>query len=243
MDHTASSVPVQRTEPAAGVWHGARDTLPMLVGAAPFGVIFGTLASTAGLPTWATMMMSLVVFGGSSQFVAVTLLASGASIPVIIATTFIVNLRHALYSATLMPHVQGIPKPLRACMAWFLTDETFAIVYHKIDSGEPVRIASYYMGSAAAMYSNWQFWTAVGIVIGQSVPGIAGWGLEFAMVATFVGIVVPLLKSRSQVAAALSAGAVAMLANGLPYKLGLMAAAFAGIAVGMAVATTEGKQS
>ncbi|MBB5192961.1 4-azaleucine resistance transporter AzlC [Silvimonas terrae] len=243
MDNTVSDSANPGTVPAAGFWQGARDTLPMLVGAAPFGVIFGTLASTAGLQPWATMLMSILVYGGSSQFVGVTLLAAGASIPVIVATTLIVNLRHALYSATLMPHVQRIAKPMRAFMAWFLTDETFAIVYHKIDSGEPVRVASYYMGSASAMYGNWLFWTAVGIAIGHSVPGIAGWGLEFAMVATFVGIVVPLLKSRSQVAAALSAGAVAMLANGLPYKLGLMAAAFTGIAVGMAVASVEGKRA
>ncbi len=225
--------------PAAGFWQAARDTIPMLVGAAPFGVIFGTLASTAGLPPWATVLMSLLVYGGSSQFVAVTLLASGASSLVIIATTLIVNLRHALYSATLLPHISALPKRWRALLAWFLTDETFAIVYHKVDSGEPLRIGPYYLGSAMAMYCNWQFWTIVGILIGRSVPGIANWGLEFAMVATFVGIVVPLLKSRAQVAAALSAGAVALLANGLPYKLGLMAAAFAGIVAGMSVASME----
>ena len=80
---------------------GARDTFPMLVGAAPFGVIFGTLAIGSGLPVWLTLGMSLLVFGGSSQFVAVSLIGSGTALPVIWLTTIVVNLRHALYSATL----------------------------------------------------------------------------------------------------------------------------------------------
>ena len=223
----------------AGFWQGARDTLPMLVGAAPFGVIYGTLAISHGLPAWATLLMSMLVYGGSSQFIAVTLLATGASPLVIIATTFIVNLRHALYSATLLPAVQKLPKSWRAGMAWFLTDETFAIVYHKLDSGEPLRIARFYMGSAMAMYLNWLAWTAIGVALGRNVPGIEHWGLEFAMVATFVGIVVPLLKNKAQVGACLTAAVVALIANGLPYKLGLMAAALAGIAVGMALAGPE----
>lgn len=220
----------------AGFWQGARDTLPMLIGAAPFGVIYGTLAISHGLPVWATLLMSALVYGGASQFIAVTLLAAGTSAPIIIATTFIVNLRHALYSAALLPAVSALPRSWRAVMAWFLTDETFAIVFHKLDSGEPVRLARFYMGSALAMFGNWLFWTSMGIVLGQSVPGIANWGLEFAMVATFVGIVVPLLKDRSHVAAALAAAAVAIVARGLPFKLGLMAAALVGITVGVLLA-------
>ena len=225
---------------AAGFWQGARDTLPMLVGAAPFGLIYGTLAVSHGLPVWAALLMSLLVFGGSSQFIAITLLAAGASAPVIIATTFIVNLRHALYSATLLPAVRVLPRRWRAAMAWFLTDETFAIVYHKLDSGQPLRLAPYYLGSGLSMYGTWFAWSLLGVVVGRSVPGIEHWGLEFAMVATFVGIVVPLLKNQAQVAACITAGAVALVANDLPYKLGLMAAALAGITVGMALAGRAG---
>ncbi len=208
----------------------------MLIGAAPFGVIYGTLAISHGLPVWATFLMSALVYGGASQFIAVTLLATGTAAPIIIATTFIVNLRHALYSAALLPAVSTLPRSWRAGMAWFLTDETFAIVFHKLDSGEPVHLARFYMGSALAMFSNWLFWTGMGIVLGHSLPGIAGWGLEFAMVATFVGIVVPLLKDRSHVAAALAAAVVAIAARELPYKLGLMVAALVGIGVGVLLA-------
>ncbi|TJZ73226.1 AzlC family ABC transporter permease [Chitiniphilus eburneus] len=205
----------------------------MLVGAAPFGLIFGTLAGPAGLSPWETLAMSLFVYGGASQFIAITLLAAGSGAWVIVATTFIVNLRHALYSATLWRHVTGWPRAYRAFCAFFLTDETFAIVYHKLNEGTPVKLPRYYLGSALAMYGNWITWTLAGVLLGHAIPGMADWGLEFAMVATFVGIVVPLLKGRSQLGAALAAGTVAVAADGLPYKLGLMLAALSGIAAGL----------
>ncbi len=205
----------------------------MLVGAAPFGLIFGTLAGPAGLSPAATLAMSLFVYGGASQFIAITLLAAGSGAWVIVATTFIVNLRHALYSATLWRHVMHWPRAWRAGCAFFLTDETFAIVYHKLDEGTPVNLPRYYLGSALAMYGNWLAWTSAGVLLGRAVPGMSEWGLEFAMVATFVGIVVPLLKGRPQVAAALVAGTVAVAADALPYKLGLMLAALSGIAAGL----------
>ncbi|KAF0812046.1 Inner membrane protein YgaZ [Andreprevotia sp. IGB-42] len=205
----------------------------MLVGAAPFGVIFGTLAGPAGLAPWAALAMSLFVYAGSSQFIAVTLLSGGASIPVIVATTFVVNVRHALYSASLLPHVAGLPRGWRMLLAFFLTDETYAVVYHRLQEPGVVNVQRYFLGSALAMYGNWFTWTLVGVLLGRSVPGIERWGLEFAMVATFVGIVVPLLNNRAQLAAALAAGLTALVTTAVPYKLGLMVAVCVGIAVGV----------
>jgi len=89
------------------------------------------------------------------------------------------------------------------------------------------------LGAALAMYSNWQLSTLVGVAFGQAVPDIASWGLDFAMIATFIGIAVPMMRTRPQVASALVAGAVALLTWELPYKLGLIAAAMAGIVVGV----------
>ena len=86
--------------------NGARDTLPLILGAIPFGIIYGTLASAAGLTVWQALGMSLLVFAGSAQFIAVSLLGGGASLAVLLLTTFVVNLRHALYSATLQPFVR-----------------------------------------------------------------------------------------------------------------------------------------
>jgi 4-azaleucine resistance transporter AzlC len=214
--------------------HGARDIVPMIVGAIPFGIIFGTLAGGAGLSAWQTMGMSLLVFAGSSQFIAVTLLSGGAGAAVVLLTTLVVNLRHALYSATLQPFVRHLPTRWRMPLAFWLTDEAFAVVQHRYaEKDDSPHKHWYFLGAALAMYLNWQLCTLVGVIFGQAVPNLAAWGLDFAMLATFIGIVVPMLRNKPQVAAALVAGAVALACQGLPYKLGLMAAALSGIAVGV----------
>ncbi|WP_342620719.1 AzlC family ABC transporter permease [Rhodoferax sp. GW822-FHT02A01] len=215
---------------------GARDTFPMLVGAAPFGVIFGALAIGSGLPVWMTLGMSALVFGGSSQFVAVSLIGSGTALPVIWLTTFVVNLRHALYSATLLPYARTLPARWRWALSFWLTDETFAVVENQLRHHVDVKDGAYYwLGSSLSMYVNWLVWTTVGVLLGQSVPGLASLGLDFAMVATFAAIVALQLRERPILMAALVAGVVAMLARGLPYKLGLMLAAVAGVAAGVAM--------
>ncbi|CAD5108692.1 AzlC family ABC transporter permease [Zestomonas carbonaria] len=219
---------------------GARDIVPLVVGAIPFGIIFGSLAASYGLSIWQAMGMSLLVFAGSAQFIAISLIGGGAGMAVVLLTTFVVNLRHALYSATLQPFVRHLPKRWRMPLAFWLTDEAFAVVQHRYAE----RDASphkhwYYLGAALTMYLNWQLCTLAGVLFGQAVPNLAAWGLDFAMLATFIGIVVPMLKNRPQVSAALVAGAAALLCNDLPYKLGLMVAALSGIAVGIALERRE----
>ena len=216
---------------------GARDTVPMLVGAAPFGVIYGTLAASSALALWQGQAMSLMVYAGSSQFIALGLLAGHAGLAVIWLTTFIVNLRHALYAATLLPHVAHLPLRWRCVLGFFLTDETFAVM-----SGHYARHPQsplghwYFLGSALAMYGNWQLWTLVGLLFGETFPQLQGLGLDFAMVATFIAIVVPQLASLPRFAAAVAAGAVAYLGRDLPYQMGLLAAVLVGVIVGMSLA-------
>jgi len=238
MTRSLDSSPLSESRRCEELLHGIRDTLPMILGAIPFAIpfaiIFGTLAGGAGLSSWQILGMSLLVYAGSAQFIAVSLLTGGAGIAVVLLTTFVVNLRHALYSATLQPFVRHLPGRWRALLAFWLTDETFAVVqqrYAKSDSGQYKHW--YFFGSALAMYGNWVLCTSIGVAFGQTVPNLAAWGLDFAMLATFIGIVVPMLRNRPQIASALVAAAVALLAHAWPYKLGLLAAACAGIAVGI----------
>jgi 4-azaleucine resistance transporter AzlC len=213
---------------------GARDTLPMLVGAAPFAIIFGSLTPSAHLALWQGQLMSLSVFAGSSQFIGVGLMASAAGMLVIWLATFIVNLRHTLYAATLLPHVRHLPFRWRWLLGFLLTDETFAIVNsHYIRRPGNAMAHWYFLGSGLAMYVNWQCWTLIGLIFGAAFPQLQSMGLDYAMVVTFIAIVVPQLAKAPQLAAAITAGAVAYLLRGLPYKLGLMAATAAGVAVGM----------
>jgi 4-azaleucine resistance transporter AzlC len=214
--------------------HGCRDIFPLIVGAIPFGIIFGTLSIGAGLSTWQTIGMSALVFAGSAQFIAVTLITGGVGAAVVLLTTFVVNLRHALYSAALQPFVRHLSNRWRVPLAFWLTDEAFAVIQHRYarDDASPYK-HWFFLGAALTMYLSWQLATLAGIAFGQAVPDVASWGLDFAMIATFVGIAVPMMRTRPQVASALVAGAVALLTWGLPYKLGLIAAALAGIVVGV----------
>jgi 4-azaleucine resistance transporter AzlC len=215
---------------------GMRDTVPMVVGAIPFGILFGALALTNGLSPAAVMGMSLFVFAGSSQFVAATLVGQGVGVSLIVLTTLVVNLRHGLYAANLGPSFSHLPQRWLGPLAFFLTDETFAVVIHR-DGEQADRLHRrwHYLGSATAMYGNWQLCTLIGILGGTRLTGFSDWGLEFAMVATFAGIVVPLIVDRPMLACALVAGGVAVLARDLPHQLGLMVGALAGIVAGVAM--------
>ncbi|HLA30951.1 MAG TPA: AzlC family ABC transporter permease [Pseudomonas sp.] len=216
--------------------YGSRDSIPMIVGILPFGLIYGALASLAGLSLWQALGMSLLVYAGSAQFIAISLLTLGSGAAVILLTTFIVNLRHVLYSAALQPYVGGLPQRWRLPLAFGLTDETFAVVQRRyLARGMAEHGQWYHAGVALALYLSWVCSSLVGALFGQSVPNLAGWGLDFAMLATFIGIVVPVLRGSPQIAAALVAAAVALLCYAWPYKLGLMAAALSGIAVGVAL--------
>lgn len=223
---------------------GVRDSIPMVVGVAPFGIIYGTLASAAGLSLVQAVGMSLFVYAGSAQFIALSLIGGGAGAVVILLTTLIVNLRHVLYSATLQPYAGHLSQRWRLPLAFWLTDETFAVVQrYYLVNGDREEARWYWLGVTNALYACWVGSSLVGVLFGRAMPNLAGWGLEFAMLATFIGIVVPLLRNRPQVAAALAAGAVALVAYELPYKLGLMAAAFTGIAVGTLLERRESMEA
>jgi 4-azaleucine resistance transporter AzlC len=213
---------------------GARDTLPMLVGAAPFGMIFGTLASTSPLAAWQGQLMSTSIYAGASQFIGIGLIAAHAGLLVIWFTTFIVNLRHMLYAATLLPHVAHLPARWRWMLGFLLTDETFVVMngYYRRHGDAPLG-HWYFFGSGLAMYTNWQAWTLFGLLFGAAFPQLQSLGLDFAMVTTFIAIVVPQLRRVPHFSAALAAGAFAYLLKDLPYQLGLLSAVLIGVVVGL----------
>jgi 4-azaleucine resistance transporter AzlC len=222
--------------------NGARDTIPMMVGAAPFGVIFGTLVTASPLTLWHGQLMSLAVFAGSAQFIGIGLIAGNASYAVIWATTLIVNLRHVLYSATLAPYVAHLPARWRWALSGLLTDEVFAVAYAHYQKHPGREIGPhYFFGSGLAMYLNWQAWTLIGLLFGAAFPGLKSLGLDFAMVATFIAIIVPQLVALRFVAAALAAGVLSFAWQGWPYKLGLLAAVVAGVIVGMMLTMLESR--
>ncbi|MEM8504962.1 MAG: AzlC family ABC transporter permease [Cyanobacteria bacterium P01_D01_bin.1] len=230
--------------PSSEFWAGTRDIIPLVIGAIPFGIIFGTLATTAGLSASGTLAMSLFVFAGSSQFIAAGLIAAKTSWLLIVLTTFVVNLRHLLYAVSLLPYVKKLPQVWKIPMAFWLTDEAFAVGIRRYESSEQSAFKHwYYVGAAVTMYANWQVCTLLGITVGQLVPNAAEWGLDFAMSVTFIGMIVPYVKNKPMGIAVIVAGVTAILGYGLPHKLGLMVAAIAGISAGViserTIATTS----
>jgi 4-azaleucine resistance transporter AzlC len=213
---------------------GLRATIPLVIGAMPFGVIFGALAITSGLSPAAALAMSAFVFAGASQFIGVGLVASVTPLPIIWLTTLVVNLRHALYSASLAPYVRHLPQRWLIPLGFWLTDETYLVTIANYEAAGDVRHKHYfYFGSAIFMYLNWQLCTLVGVVFGASVQDPARWGLDFAMSATFIGMLIPSVRGRPVLAAVLTGAIVAVAAYSLPYKLGLMLATLCGVAAGV----------
>lgn len=229
----------QSHTPRSEFWRGVQATIPMIVGAIPFGILFGALAINAGLSVMATLAFSLIVYAGSAQFVAVGLVGTGAAVGVVVLTTFFVNLRHALYSVSVGPYLKHLPQRWLLPLGFWLTDETFAAIIGRYRESEKEADGGphkhwFQLGSSLAMYSNWQLCTVIGIVAGARLEGMSEWGLEFAIVVTFIGIVVPLITRWPMLVCAVVSGVCALLFCEIPHQLGLILAAMVGIAFGVA---------
>jgi 4-azaleucine resistance transporter AzlC len=218
-------------------WSGVRDEAPILLGVVPFGLLFGALAISAHLPSLAAQAMSSIIFAGSAQFIAAQLVGTGTSGLVILMVVFVVNLRHALYSASLAPHFKELSTGWKLLLSYLLTDEAYAVtIMHYNKEGDSETRHLYFLGAGLTLWSAWQVSTALGIFIGAQIP--SNWSLSFVLPLTFIAVVVPAIKDRAAVVAALVAGVVGLLAMGFPYKTGLLLAALIGILFGLLI---EGK--
>lgn len=218
-------------KPSSHFWAGVRDELPLLVGVFPFGLIYGTLALNAGISLAAAQAMSSILFAGSSQFAVAQLTSDAAPALIILLTVAVINLRHMLYSASLAPHLKDLSLRWKILLSYLMTDEAYAVAVLNYERMGGLAFGHwYFFGAGLALWTTWQASTAAGLWLGASLP--ATLSLDFALPLTFIAMVVPALRNRPAVAAALSAGIVALLAFSLPYKLGLILAALTGIAVG-----------
>lgn len=222
---------VQTQTPRAEFISGVRDQLPLLIGVTPFGLIFGALATSVGIPPLAAQGFSLFVFAGSAQFIAAGLVGDLVPPAVVILTIFVVNLRHALYSANLAPFTRHLPGRWKLALGWLLTDEAFAVASSRYLRNPQLHAHWYTLGTGLALWANWQISTAVGIALGAQVP--ADIALDFALPLTFLALLVPTLVSRPSLIAALSAGLLAVVLNGLPFRLGLLIASTTGVGMGI----------
>ena len=223
------AIPSPRSELLAGI----RSELPVAASVVPFGLIYGVIALGAGLSPILAIAMSSIVFAGSAQFIGAQLMGTGAPAVVVVLTTLVVNLRHTLYGFSLAPYVKHLSRGWHWLLAYLLTDEAYAIaIIHFRDKTTPLTNKHwFFLGSGLTLWAVWQISTIAGVFLGAQVP--ASWSLDFALALTFIGLVIPTLRDRPSIAAALVAGAMALLTFHLPYKLGLLVASLCGILVGV----------
>jgi 4-azaleucine resistance transporter AzlC len=214
-------------------WSGVKAELPLLVGVSPFGMIYGVLAVSAGIPVGAAQAMSSILFAGSAQFIAAQLYSGTTPAVIILLTVAVINLRHALYSASVAPHLVHLSRPWKALLSYLLTDEAYvvAILHYEDQTGTGRYKHWYFLGTGLVLWLCWQISTAAGILLGAVIPET--WSLDFTLALTFIAIVIPALKDRAAVMTALAAGVAAVVFNDLPLKLWLVLAALVGVGVGL----------
>lgn len=213
-------------------WADVRALLPITLGVIPFGLISGIVAIGAGLSAPEALGMAVLVFAGSSQLVALQLLAATAPWLLIVGTTLIVNFRFTMYSASLATYFRTLPRRWRWLLAYLLTDQAYAVSITRFsDQPDMPHKHWFHLGGSLTMWLTWQLATLVGIFVGAQIP--ASWGLSFAVPLTFLALAVPAIRSRASVVTATVAVLVAVATAFLPYKIGLLAAAALGIAAGV----------
>jgi 4-azaleucine resistance transporter AzlC len=211
---------------------GLAAVAPLLVGAIPFGLIYGVLAVKAGIPLLLALAIPIIVFAGSAQFVITQLVAAGTPGLLIVISVFIINLRHALYSAALADKLKHLGVQWKGLLAYLLTDEAYAAALGRFGDDRQRAARHWFLfGAGIGLWLVWQLSCIAGVLLGGQIP--ASWSLEFSGTLTFIAIVVPLLRDRAAWTAMMVAGTIAVAAGALPYKLAIVAAALAGMAAGV----------
>jgi len=182
--------------------------MPVVLGYLPLGFAFGVLARGAGLSVTHVLVMSLLVYAGSAQFISVGLLAAGVGGWSIVITTFLVNLRHLLMSASLVPYLKHIPVPRLAALSYELTDESYAVAMGHFSKHEPEE--KFLWGLFPACQLGWILSTMLGAWVGNLIPHPEAFGLDYALAAMFICLLVFQLKDKVTYLTALLAGTLGL---------------------------------
>ena len=168
---------MQHSSKSEEFWSGVRQELPLIVGVAPFGLVYGVLGVASGLTELQTILLSSILFAGASQVVFVQLLANGAPSPILATSVSVVNLRHSLYSASVAA-IWGIPTRWRILLAYLLTDEAYAVSINRFQNGDPSPNQHYHLLVRALHWASWQVSAVVGVCFGATIPDSWSLGLS-----------------------------------------------------------------
>lgn len=217
-------------------WQGLRDGAPFILVLVPFSTLFGVVASEAGLNVFEALTFSIMVLAGAAQFAALQVLSEQAPTIIAITTALAVNLRMAMYSAALTPHLGAAPLWQRAIAAYFVVDQTYAcsVTQYERHPEWSMRLRlAFFFGVAAPLIPFWYGFTVLGAWVGRGIP--EGLALDFAIPITFIAIITPMLRTFAHVVAAMMAIAASLLLTWMPFSLGVIVAGFLGVLAGAQV--------
>lgn len=212
---TSAVTPVPAGIPATRdrVRDGVRDALPIVLGYIPLGLALGVLARAKGIPVFWAVMMSLLTYSGSGQFIAVGLLGLGASPWTIVLTVLAVNIRYLLLSASLAARLTDLPRRFVWLYAFEITDETFAVASDRLLRNRPGE--RYLLGLNLVPHLSWIGSTLAGAVFGGTLPATDKLGLDFALPAMFISLVVGQCRRRVDLLVALAAAGLTVLISAM----------------------------
>ena len=230
--------------PRTAYWRGFCAALPFTIVVGPFGLLFGVVGTEAGLDVAQVMGFTVLVIAGASQFTALQLMQDNAPTLIVIASALAINLRMAMYSASLAPHLGRAPLWQRALIAYMNVDQTYALShadYEAAPSQSVAAKAAYFFGASTPIIPVWIGASTLGIVVGEAIPPALA--LDFAVPITFIALITPALRTLAHVAAAVTSIVMAILLGFLPWNLWLLFAGLAAMMVGAEVERRMGART
>jgi predicted branched-subunit amino acid permease len=215
---------------------GILASAPFVIVVVPFAVLFGVVATEAGLDLLQVLLFSVSIFAGASQFAALQLMQDQAPVVIILATSLAVNLRLLMYSVAMAPHLGAAPLGTRVLMAYFLVDQSFAASQAEFEARPDLPLSekvAFFFGTVIPIAPLWFASTMVGAMLGQAIP--PDYAIDFAVPITFLAITAPMLRSLPHIVAAGVSITMTLVLVGLPYGTGLLVAAVLAMAAGAGV--------
>ncbi|MBS2781566.1 AzlC family ABC transporter permease [Aeromonas salmonicida] len=231
MPSATSALPAGAESARTLWWRATLDILPLSISVIPWGILCGALALQVGLSPLQAQCMSLLVYAGAAQLSATTLFGVGTPLLPIMGSTFVITSQHLLYGFTFRRDVLPLALRWRASLAFFLTDEMFAVALKDRERSGAFNPA-YALIAGFVFYLFWNLATLLGIAAGQYIDGLDKMGLDFAIAATFIAMTIPALKNLPMVAATLVSGGTALLTKPLLAEVYIIISALAGMVVG-----------
>lgn len=222
--------------PKSAFLRGSRDALPFILVVGPFALLFGVVGTEAGLNLAEIMGFSILVIAGASQFAALQVMSENAPTLIVILTALAVNLRMAMYSASLTPYLGKVAMWKRGLVAYFMVDQAYTLSQIKFELEPELSVSArlaYYLGTVVPIAPFWYALTYVGAVAGTQIP--PEFALDFALPITFIAMIAPALRTVAHIAAAVTSIIVALLMAWMPYGTGLLVAATVAMIVGAQV--------